>query len=91
MDKENRNWGIEVRVTEAIEEIQREFEISDKFMSRVLKEKASELNLPVKIVYCLPDGTELTSKEYKLLKKAFGKTVGITKRENNVKGKSNLR
>lgn len=47
--------------------------LSKKQIAKALREKASEVCPRRRTVYCLPDGTEISRKEYLALQEIFGK------------------
>lgn len=63
--------GTEHYLSECVEKIKSEFKLSNNQVAKALREKASEISPRKKVAYCLPDGTEISKKEYYELKKIF--------------------
>ena len=70
-----KEFGITLCLDDCVASLREEFKLSKGQIAKVLRERASEINPPKRTAYFLPDGTEISQKEYFKLKKIFGSKV----------------
>lgn len=85
-DDFHKEMGVNLCLEDCIEKLKNEFKLSKTQIAKELREKASEVNPRKRVAYCLPDGTEISKKEYLALKKIFpGKMKAVSQGSKEVK------